>query len=272
LGTLTIIYGSVIEPQLLIVNKQEDELQDITEPIKIAFIADFQVGPYKRTEYVKKTVKKIVELKPDIVLLGGDHVDNGGTWEDETKYLVPLIELAKNTPTFAIPGNHEYGVGNDISIVFFDRRLPDVSKQTGKAMTDLKINYLTNELRQLTINGQSVNLFGGDSSMAQKLNFSALKNRNLNIPTIALLHDPLDVITASTFNIDLVLSGHTHGGQIRLPFFGPLGRAGSRTPLSWYKGWNEYNNTKFFVTSGVGETGVRSRLFNPPEIVLLTIK
>jgi len=272
IGTMTIIYGSFIEPKFLVINRQEIDLPGITKPIKIAFIADLQVGPYKRENYVEKAVKEIIALEPNLILFGGDQVDNGGTPKDETIYLSPLAELPKYAPTFAIHGNHEYGVGTDLMGAFENRRLPDVSREVEQAMLAMGIDYLTNELRILSVNDQKFYLFGGNSSEARKLNFFELKNRNLDIPTIGLLHDPRDVITANTHKIDLMLAGHTHGGQIRLPFFGPLGRIDSYTPLSWYKGWNEYNNTKFFVTSGIGETGARSRLLNPPEIVLLTIK
>ncbi len=271
-GTAMIIYGSFIEPRFLVINRQEIDLPGIEKPIKIAFVSDLQAGPYKRENYTAKMVKKIIALEPDLILFGGDHVDNGGTSEDETKYLAPLTELPKYAPTFAIHGNHEYGVGTDIMGAFENRRLPDVSRDVEKTMTAINIDYLTNELRLLSINNQKFYLFGGNSSEARRQNFSELKNRNLDIPTIGLLHDPRDVLTASTHNIDIMLAGHTHGGQIRLPFFGPLGRVDSHTPIDWYKGWGKYNETIFFVTSGVGETGARSRLFNPPEVVLLTIK
>ena len=272
IGTLTIIYGSFIEPRFLVVNKQEIDLPNINKPIKIAFIADLQVGPYRKTAWVEKIVQKIIELKPDIIILGGDHVNNGGTLDDETQYLAPIKKLTTFASTFAIHGNHEYGIGDDLAIAFVNKRLPDVSDDVEKALSNMNIDYLTNELRLLSINNQKIYLFGGDSAFSQKLNFSELKNRNPEIPTIALLHEPTSIYTATGYNFDLILFGHTHGGQIRLPFFGPIGRADSITPAKWYKGWGEYNRTKFFVTSGVGETGVRSRLFNPPEIVLLTIK
>ena len=69
-----------------------------------------------------------------------------------------------------------------------------------------------------------------------------------------------------------MLSGHTHGGQIRLPFIGPLGKVDSITPKTWYQGWNNIDEMKLFVTSGIGESGTRARLFNPPEIVILTLE
>jgi len=272
LSSLTIIYGSFVEPKLLVVNKQEIDLPSITKPIKIAFVADLQVGPYRKTAWVEKIVQKIIELKPDIIILGGDHINNGGTLDDETQYLAPLKKLTTSAPTFAIHGNHEYGIGDDLAIAFVNKRLPDVSGDVEKALSNMNIDYLTNELHLLSINNQKIYLFGGDSAFSQKLNFSKLKNRNPEIPTVAILHEPTSIYTAAGYNFNLILFGHTHGGQIRLPFFGPIGRADSVTPAKWYKGWCEYNETKFFVTSGVGETGVRSRLFNPPEIVLLTIK
>ena len=73
-------------------------------------------------------------------------------------------------------------------------------------------------------------------------------------------------------NIDLVLSGHTHGGQIRLPFIGSIMSIETKIPRSWYQGWNDYQGTKLFTSSGANESSTRARLFNPPEVVLLTVK
>ncbi len=186
IGTMTVICGSFIEPKFLVINKQEIDLVGINKPIKIAFIADFQVGPYRHENYVKKVVKKIISLNPDLIFLGGDHVDNGGTPEDETKYLAPLAELPKYAPTFAIHGNHEYGVGTDLMGAFENRRLPDVSREVEQALSTIDIDYLTNELRLLSISGQKLYLFGGNSSEARKLNFSE------RLPALPVL--PVDVL------------------------------------------------------------------------------
>ena len=72
--------------------------------------------------------------------------------------------------------------------------------------------------------------------------------------------------------VDLVLSGHTHGGEIRLPFIGPVGPMPTVLPREYDKGYKEYKGIPVFITSGVGSTGTRVRLFNPPEIVVLTIE
>ena len=272
LGFSIIAYGSFVEPKILIINKQEIDLPKIEKPIKIIFVADLQAGPYRKTKYSQIVVDKIKNLNPDLIIFGGDMIDNNSPAENETDYLEPFSQLAKAAPFFAVNGNHEYGVGNMINIVFPNTRLIDRHLEVGSAMTKIGVDFLTNELRTLEINGQKIQIFGGDSSFAQKLNYTALKNRDNNITLISVLHDPLDVYTGSTYKPDLILSGHTHGGQIRLPIIGPIGRMDLKTPTAWYKGWSEYNGVKFFVTSGLGETGVRSRLFNPPEIVLLTLK
>ncbi len=271
LNFLLVLYGSFIEPELIYVKKTSIDFEKINKPIKIAFVADYQVGPYKKSEFIQKTVDKILELKPDLVLIGGDQINNS-FGEDETKYFLPFEQLAKKIPTYAVHGNHEYGVSGGRSLYDEQYRLPDLSEETKLAMEKLGIKYLVNELEVIEINGQKINLFGGDSYWAQKLNLSKLKSRDLSIPTVALIHNPAVIYDIDGYNVDLVLAGHTHGGQIRLPLVGALKKVDKYLPRSWHKGWVSYEKTKMFVTSGIGETGVRSRLYNRPEIVLLTIE
>ena len=73
-------------------------------------------------------------------------------------------------------------------------------------------------------------------------------------------------------NIDLVLAGHTHGGQIRLPFIGAVPTLPTAIDDSYDKGLFQFDSFKLFITSGLGEVGPRARLFNPPEIVKLKLK
>ena len=142
-----------------------------------------------------------------------------------------------------------------------------------EVMRNLGIKYLINDLELLEIGNQKFYLFGGDSFWAGRLNFSSLDNRQeANLDTIALIHNPAAAWKASEQGIELFLAGHTHGGQIRLPFIGPMAQVDDVIPRSWYKGEVGLDDMKMYVTSGTGETGTRARLFNLPEIVLLTIK
>lgn len=271
---LLIIWGSFLEPRLLVVNRQTIDIPAVQEPFTVVFIADFQVGPYKRTQWVEKVVQKILELKPDMVFIGGDNVDNGFYAPDEVTYLAPLKKLAEQIPTYAIHGNHEYGIGDARAIMKQKGRGADMTQETKTALEKIGITYLVNNVTTTTIRDQTICLFGGDEYWAHKLNFSELNKCDESIPTIALIHNPSFIFSPYPQTLDLVLSGHTHGGQIRLPFVGPLARVDDVLPRAYYKGLHTINDSgsQLFVTSGIGETGTRARLFNPPEIALITIK
>ena len=270
LGATTVLYGSFIEPHLLLSRKESLDLPGIDQPIKIAFVADFQVGPYRRADYVQQVVDKIQKFQPDFVLLGGDQVDNGGSEENEAALLYPFADLAEKIPVLAVHGNHEYGIGGGESIWDSRQRLPDISQETKSDLEKFGIRYLVNETITLTINNQKLYLYGADEYWTGQIDYESVENR-IDHPVIALIHNPSFILTPFPNNFSLILSGHTHGGQIRLPFIGPIGRVQDPLPTQYYKGWSKLNNTKLFVTSGVGETGVRARLFNPPEIIFLTL-
>lgn len=270
LGTTILIWGSFIESKLLLVNKQNIDLTQINQEIKIAFVSDIHAGPYKKTKWVEKIVQKILEQKPDIILIGGDDLYNSDYNEQELNYLSPLQNLTKQIPTYAIAGNHEYGIGDGKAT---KSRTADWSKEHAQKLQKLGINYLENNLKLLNIKNQNIYLFGGDSILAQKLDYQILNTREKNIPTIALIHNPAFLFKTTYPKFDLTLSGHTHGGQIRLPFLGPIGRVDSIIPADFYQGLHkQINGTYNFISSGAGESGPRARLFNPPEIVLITIK
>ncbi len=272
LASLTLIYGSFIEPRIIVLNPETIDLPKISKPIRAVVIADYQVGPYKKTDFVDQSVDRILALQPDIVFIIGDLIDNSYTTEDETIYLTPLARLASTVPTYAVHGNHEYGIPGGKSISNPAFRFTDRSQHTAEVMRELGVQYLINELEEISVNGESFYLFGGDEWWNGTLDFSSLEKRTKNIPTIALIHNPAATQEVAKHDIDLMLSGHTHGGQIRLPFIGPIGRIGDVPNKNWYQGWYTYEDLHVFVTSGIGESGVRARLFNPPEIVVLEIQ
>jgi len=272
LGTLIVSYGSWIEPKLLITNFHTIDLPNINKPTEIVFLADIHAGKYKQEKYLKRIVDKILLLKPEIVLLGGDQIDNEFFNPQEFIYLNPLKSLAKQIPTYAIHGNHEYGLSCPKGVDEKCFYTGDINNEARQALEDIGIKYLTNDLERIDINNSSFYLFGGDSYWAKKLDFSILETRTEDIPTIALIHNPSFILNEYPI-LDLVLSGHTHGGQIRLPFLGPAAYVDNILSRKYYQGLHQLiDGTKLLVSSGAGETGVRARLFNPPEIVMITIK
>lgn len=262
-----LFWGSYIEPRIVIVKHEQIDLPDIEESFTIAFLADYQVGPYKGTKFVEKTVRKILAEKPDLVFIGGDHIDNGGSTYDELSFLNPLKNLAEQIPTYAINGNHEYGIGTPDP----KQHTEDLSKETKEHVEKLGIRYLVNELEEVQVASSSFYVYGQDSFWSGNATFDGLEDRTKDIPTILLSHNPAISKEVEDKKIDLMLFGHTHGGQIRFPFIGPILRVDYSFPKHWDKGWFEHHKTKAYTTSGVGESLTRARLFNVPEIVIFEV-
>ena len=86
------------------------------------------------------------------------------------------------------------------------------------------------------------------------------------------MHNPDAVSDFTDEKVDLVLAAHTHGGQIRLPFLGPIGKIPTKLGQLYDKGFFDINGYKTFITSGLGTSGPRARLFNHPEVVILEVK
>jgi len=268
---LTLAYGSFIEPRIIIERHEQLVLPGIETPFTIALIADFQTGPYKRTGFVERVATRLLEDQPDIVLIAGDQIDNSGGTDREISFLEPLRAVAQEIPTFAVHGNHEYGiVARNPEPT---QSSPSKAEKTKSFMETLGIKYPQNELMEITIHDQALYIFGSDSWWSGNADFTPLLNReNLDIPTIVLNHNPAATYEVSQYGVELLLSGHTHGGQIRLPFLGSIVRSDDSFPESWDKGWYSYNGLTAYTTSGLGESGTRARLFNPPEIVYFKIQ
>ncbi len=273
--TFLVIYGSFIEPRFLVTNYQNVDISLDGNPIHALVVSDIHAGDYNTREELKKISERIVSLKPDVVFILGDNILADYKEDDRVDYLNELKIVADNIPTFAIFGNHDYGIGGDKEDLQKRYRLPNKSAEIKKTMEGIGIKFLVNQTVKLNINGSDFLLFGADEFLANKINFDSfveMKKQYPDLPSIALIHNPAGVYLADTNGVDLVLSGHTHGGQVRLPFIGPVKHIEISIPNQWYQGLHQYKNTQLFVTSGVNESSARSRLFNPPEVVMMTIK
>ena len=268
LGIILLI-TSFIAPHFLVVNKQNIKINALTG-IKIAFVADLQLGmSWKKTKWAQKIVDKIKDAKPDLVLLGGDLIDNEGGFADECSYLSPFGLIANQFPIYYVMGNHEYGAGQQ-SIFMFENQ----ADKLARTMAKLNIPLLKNNLVTIKINNKEINIFGIDDIWGGKADFAELNNWNKITPLIFLTHNP-DGILSWPFNIkkpDLVLAGHTHGGQIHLPGLGPVVSAEIKLPRKHYRGLSHYNNIPIFTTVGAGESAAPIRFGVMPEVVVLEIK
>lgn len=270
-----LIYGSFIEPRLLTTKKYEihsnkDYVNYSYKDVNIALVSDFHVGTFKKGGYVKKVANEILLQKPDLVIIAGDMITDR---DKDGIFFKELEELASKIPTFAVWGNHDYHVGQFSDIVI------DNTETTYKIFKEIGITVLKNESKRVVINNQPIWLIGTNSVIA-KLNDlnKAIQDipeeaMNSNEQKIVISHNPdiLFDIKEQNIPIDLVLSGHTHGGQIRIPLFGAIPSLPIRLGQKYDKGLFEYKGFQLFITSGVGESGTRARLFNRPEVSLLKL-
>jgi len=251
-----VFYGSFIEPQILVVNKVDVDLPGLNKSVRVAVLSDIHVGPYKNYGWVHDVVTKTNAQNPDAVFLLGDYVfGHLGQLSD----LDALSGLSAPLGVYAVLGNHDYD--------------GDRQYEIKEKLESLGIKVLINTSEIVSISESEKICLAGLGDLWNRFDFEQTLNDCLNQENILLLsHNPDAILFEQSQVVDLMISGHTHGGQIRLPFFGAVSKIPTILDKSFNQGLFESETSKFFVTSGLGETGPRARLFNPPEIAILELK
>lgn len=264
-----VFYGSFIEPQLITVTRKTVSL-DIDHPITIAVISDLHVGPYKGEKFIARVVKKVNALMPDIVLVVGDLVLTEEVTPEAIEALSPLKDLKPGIGTFSVTGNHDHGVYR----MFNDnqKRPEDHSELLVKKLREFGITVLENDATTVRLGTDSIAIAGIDDLFSRKTDFDqTLARIPANMPVILMAHNPDIILYNLSLVADLIVSGHTHGGQLRLPGYGPLSALPTRLGRKFDQGlFTLKDGGTLAITRGVGESGPRARLFAPPEILLLT--
>ena len=230
-----------------------------SRPLRIAFLSDFHTGSHAADlARLRAIVSEAMEHRPDLALLGGDFVNmqpfGGGRIPPRTIAGV-LADLRAPLGCFAVLGNHDYTYGT-----------ADVLS----ALRAHDITVLADEQRELRFEDKVIDLAGvPDAKRYPQESQTLLAGLSPHRPTIVLAHDPywFAYLPAGPH---LMLSGHTHGGQICFPLIGPL-RNASRAPLKWTYGLIVEGGRHLYVTSGLGTSAVPVRWNIPPEIVLLDV-
>lgn len=206
-----------------------------------------------------KLLKEIKTQKPDIIVLTGDIID-GKTKSFDNVYslLEDLIKL--NTNTYFVSGNHEW------RNVKTDLFLEGVKKR--------KIKIINNSNEVFPSDNFLVNICGIDDPYTNHENtFSAFSNIDNNNFTLLLSHSPDIVLKKDNLPCDLILCGHTHGGQIRFPFIGGLIAPGQGFFPKYDKGIYKLNNdTILYINSGLGTSGLPIRFLNRSQVSFITLQ
>lgn len=227
--------------------------------VRIAFLADLHVGSHTNdVNRLSRLVAVTTELRPDLVCLGGDYVNGmlfGGGRVPPEIFASILSRLEAPLGTFAILGDHDITYG---------------AREISAALQRANIIVLEDQVVSLRFEDQEIALVGvtPDANLLCPL----VRQASPHIPLIILAHDPAAFahLPSEVHLPHLMLSGHTHGGQIQLPLIGPIVNA-SRAPLSWSYGCVTKNGHHLYVTSGIGTSGIPVRIGIPPEIALLEI-
>ena len=237
----------------------------ITNPIRIALVTDLHSCKYGKNQ--KTLIDAVVKQNPDIVLLGGDIFDD--KIPDENTELF-LAGIAGKYPCYYVTGNHEYW-SHRVDEMLDTLRKYNVTILDGKSET-VEVNN-----QKISISGiddPDANLYTGkgEGFYAQLDEISQIKDDSLF--TILLAHRPSYVNKYLDYNFDLVLSGHAHGGQWRIPFLLNGVFAPDEGFLPKYAGGQyDFPNGKMIVSRGLARESTRvPRIFNRPELVIVNLE
>ncbi len=223
------------------------------EGVKLVQLSDIHHGPYIPLSYVEDCVKKVNALNPDIIVLTGDFVSRSKT------YIAPCVEILKTLNAkrgvFAVPGNHDYWV--------------DISR-TKEAFNRAGIPLFFNRHTVLWKNGEKAALGGLDDLWVGKPDFhETFKGVDAHTVKILMMHNP-DLFENLPFPLDFIMAGHTHGGQVSLPFFGPP-IVPSIYGKKYAAGLFHNSMGMMYVNRGLGMITPPVRFRVPPEITLFTL-
>lgn len=260
LGGLALYAGEISRHELSVEEHTVHlaRLPDAFRGMRIVQISDFHFTEYTEPFFMRDVVRQVNRLRPDMVVLTGDFVSYGPWGHAYARRHAPqcaAILSGIHCPLrYAILGNHDVVVGKSYVI---------------GPLADHGIPTLVNQSVALERDGQRVWLAGlGD--VCERLYYpdraitpSIINSREA---LIVLVHEPDVLPQIARYNADLMLSGHTHGGQIRIPFLPPLilPPFGKR----YVEGLFHYGPTQLYVNRGIGAVGLPFRFRCPPEITL----
>jgi len=225
---------------------------------KIVHISDLHgksFGPQQRN-----LVRVIQEARPNLIAITGDLIDER-RYDDSASFVL-IKQLTKLAPVYFVTGNHEWQ----------SERLSDLEEN----LATLGVKVLRNDKREVVFQGQKFFLAGIDDPLGYANQDDSLRKafRSINKKdfVILLAHRPESVALYSSYQPDLILAGHAHGGQVRIPGVGGLIAPGQGFFPKYTSGAHQVANSIMVVSRGLGNSIIPQRLFNHPEVVIIKLK
>lgn len=254
IGTLLII-SKYYSSKGLIVKEYKVETKELSKAydgLKIISFSDIHFNKSTNKKDLDSIVNSIMDYNPDILIYNGDlFTDDVNLSKNDYKDIESVFSKFSNILyKYAVIGNHDYD---------------DLDRYT-EIMTNGGFKVLKNESELLYFNDvKPIMIVGIDSLLRGKPDYQILEEEN-EYYKIVLLHEPDIFKNIKNYNIDLVLAGHSHGGQIRLPFVGSIYNVeGAKT---YNEAYYRINDIDLYVSSGIGTSVIPFRLFNKPSINL----
>jgi predicted MPP superfamily phosphohydrolase len=228
-------------------------------PLRIAFLSDLHAGSHAGDlDRFRAVAEEAAAFKPDLVLHGGDFVNMqplGAGRLSPDAIAEAIAPLHAPLGRYAVLGNHDYTYG---------------ATAVAAALESRGIRVLDNVLHTVSHDGHALNLIGlPDAHHISAQGRALLASLTPDRPAIVLAHDP-EWFAHVAAGPHLTLSGHTHGGQVRLPFVGAV-RNASRAPLRWTHGLIVEEGRHLYVTGGLGTSLIPLRIGVPPEYAVIDI-
>jgi predicted MPP superfamily phosphohydrolase len=247
---------AVTEPFMLSIERQEIFLRRLPpklDGLRIVHLSDFHYGPLVNPEHLERAVRAANELGADLIALTGDYISQ------DRAYAAPCAEvvgkLRARHGVYAVLGNHDHWT--DAALI------ADLFRAEG-------IRVLINEGSRVDLRGETFWLAGVDDTMVGLEDLPlALAGSSDDELKLLLAHNPIILRRAARANVDLVLSGHTHGGQVA--WRSEKSRSG-RPRRRLLRGLGRRGNTQIYVTRGLGTVVLPIRYGCPPEISVLELR
>lgn len=259
------LYAYLIEPTWLRIKRLTISLPHLPlglDGLRIVHLSDLHVGSEVPAWFLRRVMTTVQCLTPDAIVLTGDFVHSR---PDDVNDLSSLFqELRAPYGVFAVLGNHDYAVNYP-----GDPGIPGVEDVVIAALERTGTIVLRNEEVEIAAGRSRLSLYGADELWSGRARVSRLHSTSPVLPRIVLCHNPDVVQFLPEQNSDLVLCGHTHGGQVRIPPFPPLLTMTSNR--RYWGGLRARGNGWVFVNRGIGYTW-RVRFAARPECVEITLR